>query len=92
MIRKDSAFRLMTGTSLMALTLVSVGCAHVGREDFDTESAQGRDEMRAGDEQVSSDLNSRIDGVEGRVAATEQEVAALERDIRALEQELIALG
>ena len=87
MIRKDSAFRLTMGTSLLALTLVSVGCAHVGREDFDTEIAQVRDEMRTGDEQVATNLNSRVDGVEDRVAANERAVQSLERDLRALEQE-----
>ena len=87
MIRKDSAFRLFMGTGVTVLALTSVACSHVSQDDFDTEIASVRQDMQAGDQQVASDANARIDGVEDRVAANERTIAALESDLRALERE-----
>lgn len=87
MIRKDSALRLTTAAGVTILALASVACSHVGRKDFDAEIATIRDEIRTGDQEVSTSLNTRVDGVEERVAANERTVEALERDLRALERE-----
>lgn len=87
MIPKDSAFRRFTGLGVTALALGTLACGHVGQDDFETEIATIRQEIRTGDEQTAANLNSRIDGVEERVAATERTVEALERDLRALERE-----
>ncbi len=71
----------------LAVALSFAGCAHVGQEDFDTEMAQLRSEMQAGDEAVGSRLGARIDGVDARTRQLEERMSSLESELRALEAE-----
>ncbi len=73
----------LLGVAVLAVT--SVGCAHVNREELGSELAQIRQEMSDGDQQVSEQVNSRIDGLEARVDGVEGRVDLLEQDLSALE-------
>lgn len=87
MNRMDSAYRSVAAFAAVGLALTSIGCSHVGTDDFETEIAHVREEMQAGDQQTAAQLNNRIDGVEDRVTANEASLEGLERDLRALERE-----
>ena len=69
---------------LAALVVGTVGCSHVGQDEFDTTIAQVRREVRDGDESLSRSLGGRIDDVDGRVDGVDARVSSLDRDVQAL--------
>lgn len=82
--------------ALAAIFLAAtVGCAHVNREELDTDLETMRTEMRAEREASASDINARIDEVAGRVdeveasqREAEERMARLEASLTELETEL----
>jgi len=81
----------------VALVGALAACAHVNREEMQTEMDQLRQEVETGDQELGERIDdnaSRIDGLEGRVddnaARIDDNAArldALERDLRDLEEE-----
>jgi peptidoglycan-associated lipoprotein len=73
--------------AIIPLFAFASGCAHVKPQEMeDRLAAMGselRSEIQQGDDRVSSQLGSRIDGLEARMEAQEQALAALERDFNA---------
>jgi len=76
----------IAGLALL-VSIGATGCAHVGQDDFDAEITALRAEMAEGDQQVSDELGTRIDGVEARTEALETRMATLEGELRSLEDE-----
>ena len=73
--------------TLAALAVVTVGtlaCSHVGRDEFESTIAQVQRESREGDEALSRNLNGRVDAVDARVDGVDGRVASMERDMIAL--------
>jgi peptidoglycan-associated lipoprotein len=70
--------RLATGAviGVFGLALTSVSCSAVKPEDLNAELAKVREEMRAGDDQLSS----RIDELDGRVSSLESALQSLRND------------
>jgi peptidoglycan-associated lipoprotein len=69
--------RVMLGAGVL---VVASACARVTPDELAEELAQIRAEMRDGDEQVQTALDSRIDGVEGRLNSLEQDLSALQEE------------
>ncbi len=77
----------------MTVTVVAIsgfGCAHVGREEMVTELDALRDEIRAGDATLASDierLDASIDDLAADVAANTARMEALEQELEAFRTE-----
>jgi peptidoglycan-associated lipoprotein len=71
---------------------VASACSTVSPEEMDTGLASLRDEIRqeiqAGDEQVSQELGGRIDTVEERLAALEQDLQRMEEEYQVMVERL----
>jgi peptidoglycan-associated lipoprotein len=91
--------RALVLSVLACLLVVSVGCAHVNREELATEletvRAETRAEREAGDaalgeriDGVESRMSTRMDAIERRQAETEQRLEQLQRSLSELETEL----
>ena len=65
-------------TALLGALIATAGCHYVKQDDFDAELARMRQEMQAGDAQVSAQV-AALD------AKTEQRMRALENNLRTLE-------
>lgn len=76
---------LVLGT-IGLLVVGVVACSHVKRDELTTEVTQLREEIRAGDEGVSTEVGkvgNRVNAVEGEVADVNMRLAALEADLEA---------
>jgi peptidoglycan-associated lipoprotein len=76
MVRRHVRWATSATIGVFGLALISVSCATVKPEELDAELAKVREEMRAGDDQLSS----RIDALEGRVDKLEAELKSLRDD------------
>ncbi len=73
MVRRHVRWATSALIGVFGLALMSVSCATVKPDELDAELAKVREEMRAGDDQLSS----RIDALEGRVGKLESELKSL---------------
>ncbi|UCF19989.1 MAG: OmpA family protein [Gemmatimonadota bacterium] len=75
---KKRQVRVITTAAIgaLGLAMVSAGCSTVSPDQLDAELAQVRQEMQAGDSQLSG----RIDGLEGRVSTLERDLQSLRND------------
>lgn len=85
---KQTMFR----AAIVVLVVSVVGCAHVKRDELQTELGSLRDELRAEYEAADGELADRIDGVDGRVAGVEADLVALDERTARLESDLQALA
>ena len=87
--------RLSIGVVLLIATAFT-GCSFVKKQDLDEQMAYMRAEMEAerraeiaeGDQQVSDELNGRMDGLSSRMDGLERDLGALRSDFNARIEEL----
>lgn len=94
---RDARRIIRAATAVVAAAALVSGlsaCAHVKRDELQTELDTLRtdlqEDQQSGDQELSGrldDTNSRIDGLDGRVADNAARLDALEQDLRELEQE-----
>lgn len=70
------------GSALLALVGL-VGCGYAKRDDVDAQFAQMRDEMQTAHTQIEE----RVDGLDGRINGVEGRLTAVESDLQALRTE-----
>jgi peptidoglycan-associated lipoprotein len=84
--------RILGLGAMMALAVAFTACSYVKRQDFDDSLATLREDMRqemaAGDQNVSETLSTRVESVEARLASLESELQALEREFDATVERL----
>lgn len=85
-------FRGLGLVAALAVAGSAGACKTVSPDDMDASLAELRSEMQAemsaGDEQVASELNNRVDAVERRLAQLEQDLQQMERDFEVSIQRL----
>lgn len=93
-IMKNSTIRTLVATlGAVALVATTVGCAHVKRDELQTELAELRAEYQEADDRLAGDIASvdtRVDGLDQRVAEVDARTARLQTDLQALATEVDA--
>lgn len=89
----NNAFRMLTALAVVAiLTATTVGCAHVKRDEFDTEMSELKAELRSEMEESDTELAADIDAVDGRVDELGDSVAEVQARTTRLETDLQAMA
>jgi len=91
MFARQTGVRAVQALALFGLVASIGGCAaKVKRVEFNNEMARLREEVAAGDRQVATRLDSRVDSVNQAANQTNQKVADHARRLDALDQEFKA--